>query len=1284
MANQLRFKRGLAAGIPTGAQGEPLFTTDTNDLYIGTGSGNQRFQKYIASGTTSQLLLGDGSLLTMPIVLTSPANGQVLKYNGTSWVNDSTGGITGSGTQNEITYWTGATTIGSLSTATYPSLTELSYVKGVTSAIQTQLDAKQSTITLTTTGSSGSSTFVSNTLNVPTYTLAGLGGQPQLNGTGFVKATGTTISYDNSTYYLASNPNAYIALTNLSAGAGINYNNTTGVIASTITQYTDALARAAISLTTTGTSGAATYNNSTGILNIPQYQDVLTNPVTGTGNANELSYWTSSSQIGSLTTATYPSLTELSYVKGVTSAIQTQLNAKEPTITAGTSAQYYRGDKTFQTLNTTAVAEGTNLYFTESRVRDTVLTGLNLTGGGSITSTDSILQAFGKVQNQISALVGGVMYQSTWNASTNTPTLTSSVGVKGYYYIVSVAGSTNLDGITDWKIGDWAIFNGTTWDKVDNTDAVSSVNGFTGAVSLTTANISEVTNLYYTDTRARAAISLTTSGSSGAATYNSTTGVLNVPQYSPDLSGYVPTSRTLTINGTAFDLSANRSWSVGTVTSVAASAGTGISISGSPITSSGTLTITNTAPDQTVVLTAGTGISVSGTYPNFTITNSSPSSGGTVTSVAALTLGTTGTDLSSSVANSTTTPVITLNVPTASATNRGALSSADWSTFNSKQSAITLTTTGSSGSATFVSNTLNVPTYTLAGLGGISGSGTTNYIPKFTSSSAIGNSVIYESSSNIGIGTTSPDGKMDIAQAMTNGSTSAFTTPHLSLTATSTTDNTGFVGMTFATSDNANYGYSYGALRSSGGLGDLIWRQHYNSAQGTELMRLTYSGNLGLGVTPSAWDGSLVKAIQIADHGASISSFSTGNTSSKFAFVTNNAFYDSGGWKYATNGAFAQYRLANDNHQWLTAPSGTAGNTISFTQAMTLFATGNLGVGVGGSDAGYKLDVNGTGRFSGALTGTSATFSSSVTLSSGNLSVSSGYAFINGEGNGLLVESGTAATARTGFMKYPGFEGMLISGNSTKIRLAHRTDSDYVYGGTPTIREDLVIFPSGDVGIGMNPSYKLDVTGQARVSDAIAINTTPDTNFPFKILKAINSTVGLRFENTSTASLAFSGVQFGTDVSGGTAFTNIVYGSSGITESGVYKPNGTAIINTGSGGLNLLAVSQPIRFFTSSGTGTERVRITNDGDITQFNGTNPSASTTDAFRMYSADITAGNAAPHFRTEGGAVIKLYQLTPAIAVAARLGGGGTTVTDTDTFGGYKIGQIVEALQKVGILQ
>ena len=92
---------------------------------------------------------------------------------------------------------------------------------------------------------------------------------------------------------------------------------------------------------------------------------------------------------------------------------------------------------------------------------------------------------------------------------------------------------------------------------------------------------------------------------------------------------------------------------------------------------------------------------------------------GTVTSVG-LTVGSTGTDVN--VANSpiTTSGSITLNLPTASATNRGLLSSADWTTFNSKQAALTLTTTGNNGSATLISGTLNIPTYTLAGLGGIS------------------------------------------------------------------------------------------------------------------------------------------------------------------------------------------------------------------------------------------------------------------------------------------------------------------------------------------------------------------------------------------------------------------------------------------------------------------------------------------------------------------------------------------------------------------------------------
>ncbi len=72
-----------------------------------------------------------------------------------------------------------------------------------------------------------------------------------------------------------------------------------------------------------------------------------------------------------------------------------------------------------------------------------------------------------KTTSSVTNAIGALNYKGSWNASTNTPTLTSGVGVKGDYYVVSVAGSTNLDGTTIWSIGDWAVFNGTIWQKVD-------------------------------------------------------------------------------------------------------------------------------------------------------------------------------------------------------------------------------------------------------------------------------------------------------------------------------------------------------------------------------------------------------------------------------------------------------------------------------------------------------------------------------------------------------------------------------------------------------------------------------------------------------------------------------------------------------------------------------------------------------------------------------------------------------------------------------------------------
>jgi len=90
---------------------------------------------------------------------------------------------------------------------------------------------------------------------------------------------------------------------------------------------------------------------------------------------------------------------------------------------------------------------------------------------------------------------GGLSYQGTWNATTNTPTLASSTGTNGYYYIVATAGSTNLNGITDWQIGDWLLFNGTVWQKIDQTNLVTSVASKTGDVVLNNTDVSAFANI---------------------------------------------------------------------------------------------------------------------------------------------------------------------------------------------------------------------------------------------------------------------------------------------------------------------------------------------------------------------------------------------------------------------------------------------------------------------------------------------------------------------------------------------------------------------------------------------------------------------------------------------------------------------------------------------------------------------------------------------------------------------------------------------------------------------
>jgi Chaperone of endosialidase len=269
------------------------------------------------------------------------------------------------------------------------------------------------------------------------------------------------------------------------------------------------------------------------------------------------------------------------------------------------------------------------------------------------------------------------------------------------------------------------------------------------------------------------------------------------------------------------------------------------------------------------------------------------------------------------------------------------------------------------------------------------------------------------------------------------------------------------------------------------------------------------SGNLGLGVTPSAWD-SAFKGVQVGSLAGFYYNGAFGVTE-----VLNNAYYKAGSsWTYLQNGYANRYDQYNGQHQFYTAPSGTAGSAISFTQAMTLDASnrlmvntttplGRMTVNTPDGPDGYYIQYNGTSQIASftasAVTGEVkigatnsvgtffTTFYSNNSEraridSSGNLSV--GGSSTTSKLNVLYSSTSSGGVYSENSAASPGVDGVAIFANLTNGTGTNST-SAYLFRGRTAGADKFYVYGNGNV-VNTNNSYGAlsDVKLKENIEDA--------------------------------------------------------------------------------------------------------------------------------------------------------------------------------------------------------
>ncbi len=482
---------------------------------------------------------------------------------------------------------------------------------------------------------------------------------------------------------------------------------------------------------------------------------------------------------------------------------------------------YYDGSQKFRTISAGVEVTGTAAATTFSGdLNGTINTATTATTKPNATN-DTTVATTAFVQNLIGTIPAGLVFQGTWNASTNTPTLTSGSGTTGHFYIVSTDGSTNLDGITDWKVGDWAVFveQGATdaWEKVDNSSVldgsgtgqkVTMWSGSGTSNTLTDAPITVSSN----DSTFAGNIT-TTSTATGAITLDGGTGVSTsgafVLRQNGDgaNNGMAITSSHATSHRIWKDASGNLN--------IGSSGNTNAfkqDITGN-VTIEGDVTLSAVGSTGEIIRTTDN------TEPYFALQRNSGSNG-----VGVLRL-MDGGDLTFDTG----------------ATGAGQTTR--------------LTIDGATGNATFAGDVLVEDNLYLTDAGTVRGKIQLNASDRDDldiKAVSLGSNIKFftvdtermriNSDGNVGIGTSFPTGKLEIqrTQITTQFDRDCF----LRLHPTTTTDSGGFTNIFFGTSPVNNYGVAIGGLRAgTDGTPSFSVRMLDDSITGTEVLNINTTGN---------------------------------------------------------------------------------------------------------------------------------------------------------------------------------------------------------------------------------------------------------------------------------------------------------------------------------------------------------------------------------------------------------------------------------------------------------